>query len=142
MTRCARFSARFALFLAHTAKPTAFSSTARFSTTRVAQFARFSTLAATPTRVVLTHSRTSYVDGLVPLLKRLDCSVASTATPGRISVTKGNVQKLTVTITVPVMGGFKAIAKRGSLAQEVFFTSALGDAALQRAIDALMTEKP
>lgn len=121
----------FTRFAALAATPAAF-----------ARISRFSALAAAaPTRVVLTHSRASYVDGLVPLLKRLDCSVASTATPGRISVTKGNVQKLTVTITVPVMGGFKAIAKRGSLAQEVFFTSALDDAALQRAIDALI-EKP
>ena len=105
------------------------------------RFARFSTLAAAPTRVVLTHSKRSYVEGLVPLLKRLDARVASTATPGRISVTKGNVQQLTLTITVPVMGGYKAIAKRGSLAQEVFFTSALDDAALQRAIDALIEQR-
>lgn len=94
-----------------------------------------------PTRVVLTHSSSSYVEGLVPLLQQLDASVASTATPGRLARTRGSVPHLTVSVTVPVMGGFKAIAKRGALCQEVFFTTTLQQGDLQRALDARLGAK-
>ena len=90
-------------------------------------------------RVVLTHS--TYVPGLISFLQSLDCSFASTITPGRISRTKGNATALSVAITVPVPGGYKALAKRGSLCQEVFFTSAAGSAELlQAALDARLAQ--
>jgi hypothetical protein len=97
--------------------------------------------ASAPTRVVITHGPGSYVEGLIPLLQDLDVSIASTATPGRLYRTNGNVQKLTVAITVPVSGGFKAIAKRGSLAQEVFFTSAMTAEGLQDLLDKRLAQK-
>ena len=103
------------------------------------RFARL--FSSAPTRVVITHSQTSYVDGLIDMLRSLTATTATTATPGRLTGTKGSVPHLTVSVTVPIMGGFKAIAKRGSLCQEVFFTTALEDAAaLQRALDARLAE--
>ena len=89
-------------------------------------------------RVVLNHS--THVPGLIAFLQSLDASLASTITPGRITRTQGNAQHLSIRLTVPVTGGHKALAKRGSLCQEIFFTSGADAPTLQALLDAKLTE--
>jgi len=58
-----------------------------------------------------------------------------TIIPGVISVTRGKAEHFRVKISSITPHGYKAIARRGNLAQEVFFTSSLSWEKLQEAID-------
>ena len=89
-------------------------------------------------RVVLNHS--THVPGLIAFLHTLDASLATTIVPGRITRGQGNAQHLAIRVTVPIPGGFKALAKRGSLVQEVFFTSAVAQDELQQMLDKRLGE--
>ena len=70
-------------------------------------------------RIVLTHS--TYLDGLIPLLRKLvNYKGIRTITPGEIRKVKRKAEKLTVKTTIPILGGYKLIARNGTTAQEVF----------------------
>ncbi len=70
-------------------------------------------------RLVYTHS--TYIDGLIPVLKRLakEESIDS-VTPGVIKNTKGRTQKLIIRVTSKIKGGHKALARKGKSVQEIF----------------------
>ena len=75
-------------------------------------------------RIVLTHS--TYIKGLVPILKKLASSNnIKTVTPATISKVRGRTSKLIIRISVKITGGFKAIARKGQTAQEIFITTDL-----------------
>jgi hypothetical protein len=87
-------------------------------------------------RLVITHS--TYVEGLIPLLKRLATLPGiDTITPAVISRVKGRSQNLRLRVSAPITGGFKLLARRGSSAQEVFVITALNRDQLQERLDQL-----
>lgn len=70
-------------------------------------------------RLVITHS--TYVDGLIPLLRRLAAQEGiDTVTPAVITRVRGRSPTLTLRISTPIRGGHKLVARRGTSAQEVF----------------------
>ena len=75
-------------------------------------------------RLVITHS--TYVEGLIPWLKVLarDPQI-QTITPGVISRVRGHSSGLQLRVSIPVTGGFKVLARRGTSAQEIFVVTQL-----------------
>ena len=75
-------------------------------------------------RLVITHS--PYVEGLIPWLKVLarDPEI-QTITPGVIARVRGHSSELRLRVSVPVTGGFKVLARRGTSAQEIFVVTQL-----------------
>ena len=69
-------------------------------------------------RLVITHS--TYVEGLIPWLKVLarDPEI-QTITPGVIARVRGHSSGLQLRVSIPVTGGFKVLARKGTSAQEV-----------------------
>jgi hypothetical protein len=95
-------------------------------------------------RVVLNQS--THVDGLIDRLRAIVSSpgvenVIDTAVPGRLSTCKGFSDALTLSVTVPVLGGFRAIARKGRGVQEVFFKTSLAKDALQTILDGAAARK-
>ena len=84
-------------------------------------------------RLVITHS--TYVDGLIPWLKVLakDPEI-QTITPGVISRVRGHSSGLKLRVSIPVTGGFKMLARKGTSAQEVFVVTQLAKDELLRRI--------
>ena len=73
-------------------------------------------------RVVITHS--TYIEGLIPVLKKLAAHKSiKTVTPAIITKVRGRSSKLIIRISVITIGGYKAIARKGQSAQEVFITT-------------------
>ncbi len=73
-------------------------------------------------RVVITHS--SYIDGLIPILKKLATfKEIKTVTPGIISKVRGRSSRLVIRVSVRTISGYKAIARKGQTAQEIFITT-------------------
>ena len=88
-------------------------------------------------RLVITHS--TYLEGLIPLLKRLARHPAiDTITPAVIARVKGRAPELRLRVSTPITGGWKLLARRGSSAQEVFVVTGLGAEELEQRITALM----
>jgi len=84
-------------------------------------------------RVVLNHS--THVPGLIPILERLArYTGVGTVTPGVIRQAKGHIPTLQLKLSVPILGGFKAIARRGRTVQEVFILTELSQEQLEWAI--------
>ncbi|MCP4973545.1 MAG: DUF2103 domain-containing protein [Prochlorococcus sp.] len=80
-------------------------------------------------RVVITHS--TYIDGLIPWLKALALEEGiQTVTPAVISRVKGRSPGLQIRLSSPIRGGFKLVARRGQLAQEVFVVTELNQSTL------------
>jgi hypothetical protein len=85
-------------------------------------------------RLVITHS--TYLEGLIPLLKRLVRDPAiDTITPAVIARVKGRAPELRLRVSTPITGGWKLVARRGSSAQEVFVVTGLDAPALEHRID-------
>ena len=85
-------------------------------------------------RLVLNHS--TNIEGLVPILKRLsnDKNI-KTVTPATISRVRGRSSKLVIRLSVRTINGFKAIARKGRTAQEVFISTDLSKDELKNLID-------
>ena len=75
-------------------------------------------------RLVITHS--TYVEGLIPWLKVLarDPEI-QTITPGVIARVRGHSSGLQLRVSIPVTGGYKVLARKGTSAQEVFVVTQL-----------------
>ncbi|MBM5807587.1 MAG: hypothetical protein FJ056_07825 [Cyanobacteria bacterium M_surface_10_m2_179] len=85
-------------------------------------------------RLVITHS--TYLEGLIPLLKRLVRDPAiDTITPAVIARVRGRAPELRLRVSTPITGGWKLVARRGSSAQEVFVVTGLDAPALEQRID-------
>ena len=85
-------------------------------------------------RLVITHS--TYLEGLIPLLKRLVRDPAiDTITPAVIARVKGRAPELRLRVSTPITGGWKLVASRGSSAQEVFIVTDLEAPELEQRIE-------
>ena len=84
---------------------------------------------------MITHS--TYVDGLIAWLKRLATDPAiQTITPGVIARVRGRSQVLQLRVSTPMLGGFKLVARKGSMVQEVFVVTTLAADALEQRLQA------
>ena len=85
-------------------------------------------------RLVLNHS--TYIEGLIPVLQKvaLDINIKM-ITPAAISRAKGRSSKLIIRLSVKTINGYKAIARKGKTAQEVFISTDLSKEELKKAID-------
>ena len=85
-------------------------------------------------RVVLTHS--TYIDGLIPILQRLALNAKiKTVTPAIITTVRGRSSKLIIRVSVKTINGYKAIARKGKTAQEVFISTDLGKDELKKLLE-------
>ena len=85
-------------------------------------------------RLVLNHS--TNIEGLIPILKKLALHMnIKTVTPAVISTVKGRSSKLIIRLSVKTINGYKAIARKGKTAQEVFISTDLSKDELKKVID-------
>ena len=85
-------------------------------------------------RLVLNHS--SNIEGLIPILQKLANNLdIKTITPAVISRVRGRSSKLTIRLSVKTINGYKAIARRGKTAQEVFISTDLSKDELKEILD-------
>ena len=85
-------------------------------------------------RLVINHS--SNIEGLIPILQKLALnSNIKTITPAVISRARGKSSKLILRLSVKTINGYKAIARKGKTAQEVFISTDLGKEELKQIID-------
>ena len=85
-------------------------------------------------RLVLNHS--SNIEGLIPILKKLALNLnIRTVTPAIISRVKGRSSKLIIRLSVKTLSGYKAIARKGKTAQEVFISTDLSKDELKILLD-------
>ena len=85
-------------------------------------------------RVVLNHS--THIEGLIAVLKKLALNInIKTVTPAIISRSRGRSSKLTIRISVKTINGYKAIARKGKTAQEVFISTDLSKDELKKLLD-------
>ena len=85
-------------------------------------------------RLVLNHS--TNLDGLIPVLKKLALNNnIKTITPAAISRVRGRSSKLIIRLSVKTINGYKAIARKGKTAQEVFISTDLSKEELKKIID-------
>ena len=77
-------------------------------------------------RLVQNHS--THIEGLIKWLKRLaEHEDVKTVTPAALSKAKGRGEKLMLKVTVKTNEGFKLLARKGKLVQEVFIVTHLGE---------------
>ena len=85
-------------------------------------------------RLVLNHS--TNIEGLIPILKKLALNIhIKTITPAAISRVRGRSSKLILRLSVKTINGYKAIARKGKTAQEVFISTDLSRDELKQIID-------
>ena len=85
-------------------------------------------------RLVLNHS--TNIEGLIPILKKLALDLnIKTITPAVISRVKGRSSKLVIRLSVKTINGYKAIARKGKTAQEVFISTDLSKDELKQIIN-------
>ena len=85
-------------------------------------------------RLVLNHS--TNIEGLIPILKKLALNLnIRTITPAAISRVRGRSAKLIIRLSVKTISGYKAIARKGKIAQEVFISTDLSKDDLKHLLD-------
>ena len=85
-------------------------------------------------RLVLNHS--TNIEGLIPILQKLAQNInIKTITPGVIARVKGRSSKLIIRLSVKTISGYKAIARKGKTAQEVFISTDLSKEQLKHIIE-------
>ena len=85
-------------------------------------------------RLVLNHS--TNIEGLIPILQKLAQNInIKTITPGVIARVKGRSSKLIIRLSVKTISGYKAIARKGKTAQEVFISTELSKEQLKQMIE-------
>ena len=85
-------------------------------------------------RLVLNHS--TNIEGLIPILQKLALDInIKTITPAVISRARGRSSRLIIRLSVKTINGYKAIARKGKTAQEVFISTDLSKDELKQIID-------
>ena len=85
-------------------------------------------------RLVLNHS--TNLEGLIPVLQKLALNIGiKTITPAAISRVRGRSSKLIIRLSVKTINGYKAIARKGKTAQEVFISTDLTKEELKKTLD-------
>ncbi|WP_269616939.1 DUF2103 domain-containing protein [Prochlorococcus marinus] len=77
-------------------------------------------------RLVQNHS--TNIEGLIKWLKKIAISdEIKTVTPASLSKTNGRGEKLELKVTVKTNEGYKLLARKGKLVQEVFLVTRLDE---------------
>ena len=77
-------------------------------------------------RLVQNHS--THIEGLIKWLKKIAAtSEIKTVTPASLSMTNGRGEKLVLKVTVKTKEGYKLLARKGKLVQEVFLVTSLDE---------------
>ena len=85
-------------------------------------------------RIVQNHS--THIEGLIKWLKKIaEKKDIKTVTPASLSKTKGRGEKLILKITIKTNEGFKLLARKGKLVQEVFIVTTLNENEIQEIIN-------
>ena len=85
-------------------------------------------------KLVLNHS--TNIEGLIPILQKLALNInIKTVTPAVISRVSGRSSKLIIRLAVKTINGYKAIARKGKTAQEVFISTNLSKDELKKIIE-------
>ncbi len=88
-------------------------------------------------RLVWNHS--THLEGLIPILEKLTYQTGiTTITPGVISRARGHCPQLKLRVSVPIVGGYKLIARQGKTVQEVFVVTDLNKPQLETAIKQIL----
>ncbi len=86
-------------------------------------------------RLVQNHS--THIEGLIKWLKKMALrNEIKTVTPGSLSKTNGRGEKLVLKITVKTNEGYKLLARKGKLVQEVFLVTSLDESEIKEIIEA------
>jgi len=92
-------------------------------------------------RLVLNHS--TNIEGLIPILQKLALDInIKTITPAAISRARGRSSKLIIRLSVKTINGYKAIARKGNSAQEVFISTELSKNELKEIIENIKFKLP
>ena len=84
-------------------------------------------------RLVQNHS--THIEGLIKWLKRIaERKDVKTVTPASLYKAKGRGEKLNLKVTRKTKEGFKILARKGSLVQEVFLVTNLDEVELKEVI--------
>tara|TARA_B100000965_G_scaffold332346_1_gene296834 strand:+ start:909 stop:1211 length:303 start_codon:yes stop_codon:yes gene_type:complete len=84
-------------------------------------------------RLVQNHS--THIEGLIKWLKRIaETEKVKTVTPASLSKTNGRGEKLFIKVTVKTKEGFKLLARKGKLVQEVFLVTSLDETEIKELI--------
>jgi len=85
-------------------------------------------------RLVQNHS--TNIEGLVKWLKKIaDNQFIKTVTPASLAKTKGRGEGLVLKVTIKTNEGFKLLARKGTLVQEVFIVTHLGKSEIKELIN-------
>tara|TARA_B100000579_G_C22351211_1_gene629497 strand:+ start:183 stop:485 length:303 start_codon:yes stop_codon:yes gene_type:complete len=77
-------------------------------------------------RLVQNHS--THIEGLIKWLKNIAAhSDIKTVTPASLSKAKGREEMLVLKVTVKTNEGYKILARKGKLVQEVFLVTSLDE---------------
>ena len=84
-------------------------------------------------RLVQNHS--THIEGLIKWLKRIaETDNVKTVTPASLSKTNGRGEKLLIKVTIKTKEGFKLLARKGKLVQEVFIVTSLDEKEIKELI--------
>tara|TARA_B100001250_G_C19417596_1_gene621764 strand:- start:214 stop:516 length:303 start_codon:yes stop_codon:yes gene_type:complete len=84
-------------------------------------------------RLVQNHS--TNIEGLIKWLKKIaKREDVKTVTPASLAKVNGRGEKLVLKVTVKTKGGFKLLARKGKLVQEVFIVTHLKEAEIKKII--------
>ena len=85
-------------------------------------------------RLVQNHS--TNIEGLIKWLKKIAAiNEIKTVTPASLSKTNGRGEKLELKVTVKTNEGYKLLARKGRLVQEVFLVTRLADSEIKKIIE-------
>ena len=85
-------------------------------------------------RLVQNHS--THIEGLIKWLKRIaKTDKVKTVTPASLSKTNGRGEKLAIKVTIKTKEGFKLLARKGKLVQEVFVVTSLDEKEIKDLIE-------
>ena len=85
-------------------------------------------------RLVQNHS--TNIEGLLKWLKKIaEDRAIKTVTPASISKTNGRGEQLALKVTTKTNEGFKLLARKGKLVQEVFLVTSLAEREIKEIID-------
>ena len=84
-------------------------------------------------RLVQNHS--THIEGLIKWLKKIAANDdIKTVTPACLSKTNGRGEKLELKVTVKTNEGYKLLARKGRLVQEVFLVTSLDESKIKEII--------
>ena len=85
-------------------------------------------------RLIQNHS--TNIEGLIKWLKKIAASnEIKTVTPASLSKTNGRGEKLALKVTIKTNEGYKLLARKGQLVQEVFIVTNLDKKSISEIIE-------